>query len=47
MDFTTSKTIWDKMRNCYEGDKVKQAKLQGFRMQYESLKMYGDEDIAK
>ena len=43
---TTAKSIWDKMNKCYEGDnKVKQAKLQGFRMKFESLKMHGDEDI--
>ena len=35
------------MRNYYEGEtKVKQAKIQGFRMQFESLKMYDDEYIA-
>jgi len=39
MDFTTVKAIWDKMSSHYEGDnKVKQAKLQCFRMQFELLK---------
>lgn len=48
MDFSTVKSIWDKMRIFYEGEnKVKKVKLQGFGMQLESLKMHDDEDIEK
>lgn len=48
MDYTSAKSIWDKMSSCNEGDsKLKQAKLQGFRMKFESLKMHDNEDIAK
>lgn len=47
MDWTSAKEIWDKMSNLYEGDnKVNKAKLQGFRIQFESLSMHDDEDIA-
>lgn len=36
------------MSSCYEGDNmVKKAKLQGFRIKFESLSMHHDEDIAK
>jgi len=36
------------MRSYYEGNNmVKQAKLKGFIMLFESLKMYDDEDIEK
>jgi hypothetical protein len=42
-----AKEIWDKLRNIYEGDsKVKIAKLQTYRGQFEQLKMKEDEDIA-
>jgi hypothetical protein len=42
-----AKEIWDKLRNIYEGDsKVKAAKLQTYRGQFEQLKMKEDEDIA-
>jgi hypothetical protein len=42
-----SKEIWDKLRNIYEGDsKVKAAKLQTCRGQFEQLKMKEDGDIA-
>ena len=48
MDCTTAKAIWDKRSSLYESDnKVKKAKLRGFRMQFESLKMHDDEDISK
>jgi len=41
------KEIWDKLQNVYEGDaKVKGAKLQTYREQFEHLKMKEDEDIA-
>jgi hypothetical protein len=42
-----AKEIWDKLRNIYEGDtKVKEAKLQTYRGQFEQLKMKEDENIA-
>jgi hypothetical protein len=42
-----AKEIWDKLQNIYEGDsKVKAAKLQTYRGQFEQLKMKEDEDIA-
>jgi hypothetical protein len=47
MHYTSAKKIWDKLKNVYEGDiKVKIAKLQLFRSQFESLKMEESEDIA-
>jgi hypothetical protein len=43
----SAKEIWDKLRNIYEGDtKVKAAKLQNYRGQFEQLKMKEDENIA-
>jgi hypothetical protein len=43
----STKEIWDKLRNIYEGDtKVKAAKLQTYRGQFEQLKMKEDENIA-
>jgi hypothetical protein len=42
-----AKEIWDKIHNIYEGDsKVKVAKLQTYRGQFEQLKMKEDENIA-
>jgi hypothetical protein len=42
----STKEIWDKLRNIYEGDsKVKASKLQTYRGQFEQLKMKEDEDI--
>jgi hypothetical protein len=42
----SAKDIWDKLRNIYEGDsKVKVAKLQTYRGQFEQLKMKEDEYI--
>jgi hypothetical protein len=42
-----AKEIWDKLQNIYEGDtKVKEAKLQTYRGQFEQLKMKEDEDIT-
>jgi hypothetical protein len=47
MHCESAKDIWDKLKNIYEGDeKVKQAKLQTHRAQFEGLKMKEDEDIA-
>ena len=43
----TAKKIWDTLENIHEGDKkVKTAKLQVYRAQFENLKMNDDEDIA-
>jgi hypothetical protein len=43
----SAKEIWEKLRNIYEGDsKVKAAKLQTYRGQFEQLKMKKDEDIT-
>jgi hypothetical protein len=43
----STKEIWDKLQNIYEGDsKVKTTKLQTYRDQFEQLKMKEDEDIA-
>ena len=43
----SSKEIWDKLLNIYEGDtKVKATKLQTYRGQFEQLKMKEDENIA-
>jgi uncharacterized lipoprotein YehR (DUF1307 family) len=42
-----NKEIWDKLQNIYEGDdKVKKAKLQTHRRQFESLKMKDEENVA-
>jgi len=42
-----AKEIWEKIILSYEGDdKVKRAKLQALRIQYETLKMYNDERVA-
>ena len=41
------KELWDKLKNIYEGDaKVKNAKLQSYRSQFESLKMEENEYIT-
>jgi hypothetical protein len=43
----SAKEIWDKLLNIYEGDsKVKEAKLQTYRGQFEQLNMKEDENIA-
>jgi hypothetical protein len=43
----STKDIWDKLQNIYEGDsKVKDAKLQTYKGQFEQLKMKEDENIA-
>ena len=47
MHYTSTKEIWDKLNNVYEGDgKVKGAKLQTYRSHVEHLTMKEDEDIA-
>ena len=46
MSCKTSKEIWDKLQSIYEGDKkIKEAKLQTYRAQFESLKMTNSETI--
>jgi hypothetical protein len=43
----SSKEIWDKLQNIYEGDsKVKAGKLETYRGQFKQLKMKEDENIA-
>lgn len=43
----SAEEIWDKLKNIYEGDeKVKEAKLQTYRGQFEYLKMKEEENIA-
>ena len=47
MQLHSAKEIWDKIILRYEGDtKVKSAKLQTLRIEYENLKMHSDESIA-
>ena len=47
MQLNTAKEIWDKIILSYEGDaKVKSAKLQSLRIQYENLKMHNEESIS-
>ena len=47
MQLESTKEIWDKLVNNYEGDeKVKLAKLQTYIMQFEILRMSEDENIA-
>ena len=47
MQLNIAKEIWDKIILSYEGDaKVKSAKLQTLRIEYENLKMHSDENIS-
>jgi hypothetical protein len=47
MHCRTTKDIWDKLQNIYEGDaKVKGSKLQILRVKFEQLNMKEDEDIT-
>ena len=47
MHCETTKEIWDNLKNFYEGDgKVKGAKLQTYKGQFENLKMKEEENIA-
>jgi hypothetical protein len=47
MHCKSTKEMWDKLQNTYEGDdKVKQEKLQTHRSQFEILKMDEEENIA-
>jgi hypothetical protein len=48
MQCKLTKEIWDKLKIIYEGDgKVKQAKLQTLRAQFENLKMKEDKNITE
>jgi hypothetical protein len=43
----STKDIWEKLQNIYEGDsKVKETKLQTYRGQFKEPKMKEDENIA-
>jgi hypothetical protein len=43
----STKEIWDRLRNIYEGDsKFKATKIRTYRGQFEQLKMKEDEDIT-
>jgi hypothetical protein len=45
--YKSAKYIWDKLRNIYKGNsKVKEAKLQTYRGQFEQLKMNEDVNIS-
>jgi hypothetical protein len=45
--YKSTKVIWDKLQNIYEGDtKVKEEKIETYRDQFEQLKMKEDEDIT-
>jgi hypothetical protein len=47
MHCKSTKYIWYKLQNIYEGDsKVKAAKFQTYRGRFEQLKMKEDENIA-
>jgi len=47
MKLKSAKEIWNKIVQSYEGDsQVKRAKLQTLIIQYETLKMHSDENIA-
>ena len=47
MHCTSTKEIWDKLKNVYEGDgKVKGAKLQTYRRKFKPLMIKEEEDIA-
>jgi hypothetical protein len=48
MHLQTAKEMWDKLIHSYEGnEKVKDAKLQTFRLQFEQIKMNEDETVSK
>jgi hypothetical protein len=48
MHLETAKVMWDKLISSYEGnEKVKDAKLQTYRLKFEQLKMNEDETISK
>ena len=46
MNLKSAKQIWDKLKSFYEGDvKVKEAKLQVHRSEYEALRMSSNENF--
>jgi hypothetical protein len=48
MHCKSAKEIWDKLEVVYEGDdKVKEAKLQTYRTQFENMKMKEEENIVE
>ena len=48
MHCNTTKEIWDKLQTIYEGDtKVKRAKLQTYKAQFEGLKMKEGENVSE
>jgi hypothetical protein len=48
MHLESAKEMWDKLISSYEGnEKVKDAKLQTYRLQFEQLKMKEDETVGK
>jgi hypothetical protein len=47
MHLESTKEMWDKLISSYEGnEKVKDAKLQAYRLQFEQLKMKEDETVG-
>ena len=47
MHCETTKEIWDKLINIYQGDaKIQGSKLQTFRSKFEALKMMEEETIV-
>ncbi|KAJ8644712.1 hypothetical protein MRB53_006460 [Persea americana] len=47
MSCTSAKEIWDKLQGVYEGDKkIKEAKLQTYRTQFENIKMTENENVG-
>ena len=48
MHLDSAKAMWDKLINSYEGnEKVRDAKLQTYRLKFEQLKMNEDETTSK
>jgi hypothetical protein len=48
MHLGTAKEMWDKLISSYEGnEKVKDTKLQTYKIQFEQLKMKEDETVGK
>jgi hypothetical protein len=48
MHLESAKEMWDKLISSYEGnEKVKDAKLKTYRLQFEQLKMKEDETVGK
>jgi hypothetical protein len=48
MHCDSAKVLWDKLISSYEGnEKVKDAKIQTYRLKFEQLNMDEDETISK